>query len=68
MVDKNALRAEFVKNGYTQKDIAKMLGMSEKTLCLRMSNGKFGTDEAQVLIEKLNIKNPAEIFFANKVT
>lgn len=68
MLDKKALKAEFVKNGYTQKEIAKMLGISEKTLCIRLSSGVFGTDEAQLLIDKLHIKNPAQIFFANEVT
>lgn len=64
MIDRNALKAEFVRNGYTQKDIAKMLNISEKTLISRLNRGVFGTDEAQVLVEKLRIKNPAAIFFA----
>jgi hypothetical protein len=33
-----------------------------------MKKGKFGTDEAEKLIEFLHIKNPIEIFFAKKVT
>lgn len=64
MVDKNALKAEFVRNGYTQKDIAKLLRISEKTLTSRLNKGVFGTDEAQILVEKLHIKNPNAIFFA----
>lgn len=68
MLDKNALKAEFVRNGYTQKDIATMLGISEKTLISRLNRGVFGTDEAQILVEKLHIKNPIAIFFAKKVT
>ena len=68
MVDVNALRAEMVRNGYTQKELAKKLEMSEKTLVSRLKRKAFGTDEAQVLIEILNIKNPAEIFFANIVS
>ena len=67
MLNRNALKAEFVKNGYTQKEIAKMLNISEKTLCSRLSSGVFGTDEAQILIENLHIKNPAEIFFVERI-
>ena len=68
MLDKNALRAEIVKNGLTQKDVAKMIGISEKTFITRMSRGAFGTDEAEIMIRELKIKNPARIFFANTVT
>ena len=68
MIDRNALKAEFVRNGYTQKDIAKILNISEKTLIARLNKGVFGTDEAQILVEKLHIKNPAAIFFAKQVT
>lgn len=68
MIDRNALKAEFVRNGYTQKDIAKILNISEKTLISRLNRGVFGTDEAQILVETLHIKNPAAIFFAKRVT
>lgn len=68
MLDKNALKAEFVRNGYTQKDIAALLNISEKTLISRLNRGVFGTDEAQILVDKLHIKNPAAIFFAKTVT
>jgi transcriptional regulator with XRE-family HTH domain len=68
MLDKNALKAEFVRNGYTQKDIAALLNISEKTLISRLNRGVFGTDEAQILVDKLHIKNPAAIFFAKKAT
>jgi transcriptional regulator with XRE-family HTH domain len=68
MLDKNALKAEFVRNGYTQKDIAALLNISEKTLISRLNRGVFGTDEAQILVDKLHIKNPAAIFFAKRVT
>lgn len=68
MIDKNALRAEIVKNGKTQKDIAKELGMSEKTFICRMKRGVFGTDEVEKMISILNISNPIDIFFAKQVT
>jgi transcriptional regulator with XRE-family HTH domain len=68
MLDKNALKAEFVRNGYTQKDIAALLNISEKTLISRLNRGVFGTDEAQILVDRLHIKNPSAIFFAKEVT
>lgn len=68
MLNKNALKAEIVRNGLTQKDVAKLIGISEKTFISRMQKGSFGTDEAEIMIRNLGIKNPAEIFFAEKVT
>lgn len=68
MLDRNALRAEIVRNGMTQKDMAKMIGISEKTFISRMSKGSFGTDEAEIMIRVLGIKDPATIFFAESVT
>ena len=63
MLNKNLLKAEWIKMGYNQKDIAKMLGISPKTLSLKLKKGSLGIDEAEVLISKLSIKNPVEIFF-----
>lgn len=56
------------RNGYNQKQLAKMLGISEKTFISRMRKGVFGTDEALILIKELHIQNPSAIFFANEVT
>lgn len=68
MLNRNALKAEIVRNGLTQKDVAKMIGKSEKTFISKMRKGSFGTDEAEIMIRELSIKNPAEIFFADDVT
>ena len=68
MIDTNALKAEMARNGCTQKQLAKKLGISEKTFISRMRKGVFGTDEAQILINELNIEHPSEIFFAKNVT
>lgn len=68
MIDTNALRAEFVKNGLRQEDIAKKLGITPKTLSIKLKKGVFGTDEAEILINILNIKDPVPIFFAKEVT
>lgn len=68
MLDRNALKAEIVRNGLTQKEVAKLIGISEKTFISRMSKGSFGTDEAEIMIRNLGIKNPSAIFFADSVT
>lgn len=68
MLNRNALRAEMVRNGKTQKDIAKAIGISEKTFIDRMKKGNFGCDEAQIMVDLLMIENPAAIFFAKEVT
>lgn len=68
MLNKNALKAEIVRNGLTQKEVAEMIGISEKTFISRMQRGVFGTDEAEIMINRLGIKNPIDIFFANEVT
>ena len=64
MVNTAELRGVIAKNGKTQSDVAKMLGMSPKTFYLRMSKGVFGSDEIQVMIDELHIDNPMDIFFA----
>lgn len=68
MLNKRALKVEFVRNGMTQKDVAHALGISEQTLIRRLKKGNFGLDEVNQLIEILHINNPCEIFFAKSVT
>ena len=68
MVNTNELRGVIAKNGKSQTDVAKMLGISPKTFYLKMQKGVFGRDEIQVMIDALHIENPMAIFFANRVT
>ena len=63
MLNVQALRAEWVKNGLFQKDIAKKLGITEKTLCSRLKRGVLRSNEIEILIRELNISNPMTIFF-----
>lgn len=60
-----ALKAEIVKAGYTQAEVAKLIGISEATMSRRMRNKDFGIVEANKLIELLKIQNPQDIFFAS---
>lgn len=64
MVDTAELRGIIAKNGKTQSDVAKILGITPKTFYGRMQKGVFGSDEIQIMIDELNIDNPIEIFFA----
>lgn len=67
MLDRNALRAEFVKNGMTQKEVAKAIGLSESSMVRKMNNDSFSTEEAQRMIDLLNIPEPSCVFFAKPV-
>lgn len=64
MIKVNELKGRFVANGYTQEEIAKMLGMAPKTLSLKLKKGVMGSDEIEKLVEILNIENPWDLFFA----
>lgn len=68
MVNTNKLRGIFAENKKTQTDIAKMIGVTPKTLYLKMQKGVFGSDEIQVMINELHIDNPMDVFFAKQVT
>ena len=68
MLNRNLLRAKFTENGMTQEEVAMKIGMSPKTLSLKIKTGKFGLDEADKLIELLKIEEPERIFFAEEVS
>lgn len=68
MVDTSKLKAAWVAKGKTQEDVAKIIGVSNKTMSCRMKKGVFGSDEMERMIKALDISNPSEIFFANLVT
>ena len=67
MINANKIRARIVELGMTQKTVAEKIGMSEKTFSIKMNNGKFGLDEAEKLIEVLDIAEPVPYFFPNDV-
>lgn len=63
----NDFRAEVARNGYTQRALAKAIGMAECTLSRKMQHGDFTLKEADKMISLLKLKNPAAIFFDNSV-
>lgn len=66
MVATEKLRGIIAEQGLSQRQVAKKLGMTEKTFYSKMKKGVFGTDEVDQMITILKIENPVEIFFAKK--
>ncbi len=68
MVLTNEIRGKMVARGFTQKQLAEKLEMSERTLANKLTKGVFTTTDVEKLIDILKIDNPMEIFFAKKLT
>ena len=64
MLNVNLLKAEMVKNGYTQYSLAEALGMSQRTFYSRLKTGDFGALEIGRMINLLHLESPMDIFFA----
>ena len=62
MVNAKKLRGIIAENGKTQADVANMIGITPKTFYNRMQRGVFGSNEIQIMIDRLNIANPMDIF------
>lgn len=68
VLDVKALKAEMVRNGYNNITMAKELGITPRTFTSRLKTGDFGSKEIEVMMDKLKINNPMDIFFAASVT
>ncbi len=68
MIRTDILRGEIVKKGLSQAKMAEIIGITPKTFYEKMKKGVFGSDEIQIMIETLQIENPMDIFFAEKVS
>ncbi|WP_334196398.1 helix-turn-helix domain-containing protein [Muricomes intestini] len=66
MIRTYALKGEIARNGVSQKRVAEMIGITPKTFYVKMKNGVFGSDEIQIMIDNLHIKDPMSIFFAKE--
>lgn len=66
MIKTDELRGVIAKNGFSQSDVARMIGITPKTFYEKMKIGVFGSDEIEVMIEKLKIDDPMSIFFAKE--
>lgn len=65
-MNKNELKAEFTRQGYTQQQVADLMGISLKTLYNKMNSknrrGGFTDKEIKRLCEILHLKS-IELFF-----
>lgn len=68
MIRVDLLRGKFAEKGYSQSQIAKMLGITPKAFYDKMKRGVFLSDEMQQMVDFVGIENPIEIFFAKEVT
>lgn len=64
MIRTDLLKGVIAQNNTSQREVAKKLGMTEKTFYTKMKKGIFDSDEISEMILILNINNPIEIFFA----
>ena len=63
MLNVNALKAEMVRNGYTQAALAKELGITPRTFTTRLKTGDFGSKEIEIMMSRLKLADPVAIFF-----
>jgi len=57
-----------IENRYTQKKIAKKLGISYTSFSFKLHNKReFSASEIAIIMEILKINNLRDIFFANRV-
>lgn len=68
MIRVDKLRGIIAERGLSQSDVASMIGISAKTFYEKMSKGVFGSNEIQIMIDRLQIEDPMAIFFAPEVT
>lgn len=64
MIATAKLRGIIRERGMSQRQVAKELGMTEKTFYNKMKKGVFDSDEMSEMISLLNIDNAIDIFFA----
>lgn len=68
MIDVNKLRGKMAERGRSGQAMAKVIGKTPKTFYTKMKAGVFDSDEIEAMVRDLEIENPMEIFFADKVT
>jgi DNA-binding Xre family transcriptional regulator len=67
--DKRKFLAQLALRDVKKKELAEYLGINELTLYRKINNdGAFTRKEINAMIKFLHIEDPAEIFFADKLT
>lgn len=64
MIRTDKLRGIIAERGLSQRRMAEVLGMTEKTFYTKMKKGVFDSDEIEAMISLLEIDDPMQIFFA----
>ena len=65
MFDRKKLRAQMVLKGISAKDLSKALNINESTFYRKLNDdGRFTREEMNIMIQVLEIEDPADIFFA----
>jgi hypothetical protein len=68
MIKTDKLRGLIAENGYSRARFAReVLKITPDTFYRKMKIGVFGSDEIEIMVDKLHIDDPAEIFFAKPV-
>ena len=65
MIAVDKLRGIIAERGMSQRQVAKALGMTEKTFYTKMKKGVFDSDEMSEMVSMLEIHDPASVFFAS---
>lgn len=66
MIRTDKLKGIMAQQNMSQCNVAKAIGITPKTFYAKMKKGVFGSDEIDAMIRILNIKDPADIFFAKE--
>ena len=61
----NEIKGLIRARGMTQAEVAEKMGINPVTLSRKLGKGILNSDEIEVLIDILEIKNPASIFFGH---
>lgn len=68
-VNKNEVKAVLARNGKTQGDLAKELGITQRTLGNWLAKGVMPSDAIEYMMKHYEIENPKQVFFyENEVT
>jgi DNA-binding XRE family transcriptional regulator len=64
MVLADKLLILMAEKGHTRQDLAKILGISQKTLKTKIEKGRWGAADIEKLVSAWKIERPDDIFFA----
>ena len=65
MIRTDLLKEQIARNGMTQVQVARRLGLTPRTFYKRMRLGVFRSDEMEAMVELLKLQNPMAIFFGD---